>query len=359
MLTWASYRWVETPFRTLSPTPISRALTLYPAAVAVVLVGSLTSVALLDRATNDAPAITVTDYNEAPSGGQLSDDSAVALVQASVTAALADARVPGSLEPPVLELRKDRADVGDCDYREEPWTLCVRGDADAERTLVLLGNSHGRHWIPALDRIAEDAGYAAYYLVRPGCSPVRVTHGTNAGEEVKDCTRFNEWATEQVAELAPDLLVVTGTAPARAIIDGELTRDDDTIRAATRTGFAELFDEVSPHAGRTVLLGDTPKRTDSPVDCLGSTGASLGDCLSDPVEHDRLVALDSRRVAHERGIDFIDVQRWFCTDEGCPAVIGSHVAMRDGEHVTTVYAEQLTKPLRRALGISPGAGNGR
>ncbi|WP_166390913.1 acyltransferase family protein [Nocardioides ochotonae] len=360
VLTWASYRWIETPFRTLSPTPLSRALTLYPASVAVVLVGCLASVSVLDRSfDDDAPAISVSTYSTAPSGEELSDDSAVALVQASVAAALDEAPVPGSLEPPVLELRKDRADVGECDYREEPWTLCVRGDADAERTLVLLGNSHGRHWIPALDPIAQDAGYRAYYLVRPGCSPVRVAHGTLDGEEVTGCTRFNEWATEQVAELAPDLLIVTGTPPARAIIDGELVRDEDTLREATRTGFADLLDEVSPHAGRTVLLGDTPKRTDSPVDCLGRTGAHLGDCLGEPLEHPRLVALDSRRTARARGIDFIDTHRWFCTDEGCPAVVGSHVVMRDPEHVTTVYAAQLADALADALELSPASANGR
>jgi len=354
LLTWASYRWIETPFRTLSPTPLSRALTLYPASVAVVLVGCLTSVTVLDRTVDgDSPAITVTEYNAAPSGEPLSDDAAVALVQASVSAALDEAPVPGSLEPPVLELRKDRADVGECDYREEPWRLCVRGDAEADKTLVLLGNSHGRHWIPALDPIAKDTGYTAYYLVRPGCSPVRVTHGTLGGEEVVDCTRFNQWAAEQVAELAPNLLIVTGTPPARAIIDGELVRDEDTLREATRTGFADLLDEVSPHAERTVLLGDTPKRADTPVDCLGRTGAHLGDCLSDPAEHPRLVALDSRRTARDRGIDFIDTHRWFCTDEGCPAVIGSHVAMRDAEHVTTAYAAQLRDALRDALELTP------
>ena len=40
--------------------------------------------------------------------------------------------------------------------------------------MVLVGDSHMRHWIPALERIATRNGYRAYYFVLQGCTPALV-----------------------------------------------------------------------------------------------------------------------------------------------------------------------------------------
>ncbi|NHA00215.1 hypothetical protein G5V59_08960 [Nocardioides sp. W3-2-3] len=43
-----------------------------------------------------------------------------------------------------------------------PGSLCAFGDPDAERTIVVTGDSHARHWGPALTTIGKKYGYRVY-----------------------------------------------------------------------------------------------------------------------------------------------------------------------------------------------------
>nr|WP_316932029.1 acyltransferase family protein [Nocardioides marmotae] len=352
-LSWASYRFVETPFRTLSWST-RRTLQLYPASLGVVVAASLVAGFVVERSLvqDDAPPITVASQDGGPSGERFSEDPTVALVQASARAAREGDPVPSELEPGLLDLKGDKADLGECEYGAAPWRLCARGDTDAERTLVLLGNSHGRHWVPAFERIAEHAGWRTYYLVKSACTPARVESlHPKLDEPFDECTSFNRWAQKRVEKLQPDLVVIAGSAPRGIVVDEEVVKDRDRILPAMERGFADLVADVQPHAERVAVLGDAPKREREPADCLGRRGATLEDCLDRPSEAARRVTLAARDAAREAGADFVDTQRWFCAGGVCPAVIGATITMRDLGHVTTAYSEQLAEPIGRALGI--------
>ncbi len=100
LMTWASYRFVETPFRHRRPRSHSRGLALYPAAIAVAVLACLGAVTAVDRTVQtSAPAIEVTDVESGPRGQDLSDDPVIALVQASLKQARQGAAVPGDLRP--------------------------------------------------------------------------------------------------------------------------------------------------------------------------------------------------------------------------------------------------------------------
>jgi len=48
-------------------------------------------------------------------------------------------------------------------------------------------------------------------------------------------------------------------------------------------------------------------------------------------------------------VDVVDMERYFCIDGTCPAVIGGVVAYFDGSHITATYARTLAAPLGREL----------
>jgi len=350
-MTWASYRFVETPFRRGTSIRWGRGLVLYPVALGLAVGGSLGAVAAADRSLDSSsPAIQVDDFTTGPDGEKLARDRTVALVQASVKAARRGEPVPGDLRPPLTELRDDTSDLGRCENEEPPWQLCRRGDRDADRTLVVLGDSHGRHWIPAFEEITQDAGWKAYYIVKPQCSAARL-RGVLKGEERPDddCRDFNEWAERQVRRLNPELLVVSTTGASRVWQDGQVVSETEEVERAQREGFDQLFADVVPLADRVALLVDVPSRSTRPPRCLSERKASLKRCLDQPTERRARASQISAQAARQAGVQVVPTAQWLCADGQCPAVVGDMVVQRDTAHLTTVYARHLADPLAKAL----------
>ncbi|MDN4173718.1 acyltransferase family protein [Nocardioides sp. SOB77] len=346
-----TYTYVELPFREGRPAlalGVRRALVLYPASFALVAVTGATAWWWTgERAdAGDNPAITA-DGAAHPDD----PDGTVALVRASVDAARERMAVPSDLSPSLLDLRGSIADVGSCDYGTGVRRLCPRGDADGERSVVVIGDSHARAWIPAFDRIAEEGGWTAYYLVMSQCTAAHVVVAPVDEERpFTECTDFHDWVGEQVAELQPDLVVVTSSPPVNGVYEGDQRYEAlDRVTPLLAAGYDDLFADLGRAADRVVLLRDVPKSSYDPGTCLTTGSPSLADCTFVPVERSRRlgdVAVTSARLA---GAEVVDPTPWLCWQDLCPVVIGGTLSYRDTDHLTTEYAASLAGALGRAL----------
>jgi len=363
-----TYRYVEQPFRapvTERRRPgaplrlrarLPRGLVLYPASIVLVVASSTVGWGYVNWAAEagDAPAITVPEPSAAP--GQEApeltpDEETRALVRASVAAARDGEPVPSDLTPDLLDIRDAIAPV-ECDYTDESLReLCPQGDPDGDRTMVVTGDSHARAWIPALDAIAAERGYAAYFLVKPRCTAARViTTVQGAVEPWPECTDFQDWVDQQVEELAPDLTIVASTAPPKGVfVDDGYVQDDEGVAEAVRAGMDERLATLQPLTTNLVMLGDVPQLDIDPAECLTSGDVDLGSCLGTPYDRTALVADVTKRVAWGLRIPYVNPYAWLCFRGECPAVVGSTVTYRDPGHLTTSYAEDLTAPLDQAL----------
>ena len=358
LLAGATYRWVETPFRSGLRWRPPRALVLYPISLVLVLGAAGIGRVYTDRQVGeqgDDPAVTLTDFGvDRPSDYHLRRDPAAALVQASVIAAQHGMAVPSDLTPDLLDVEADVPDVGECEYARMVTTLCPRGDLDGDQVMVVLGDSHGRMWIPALDEIAEQNGYVVYYLVKPQCTAALVDVarlGTH--DPWPECEDFHKWTDAQLAELHPDLTVVATSPPVAGIYldDGTLVQEDDRVADLMGEGLADLFASVEPHTDRLVVIGDVPKLEEPPSVCLSTGDPDLGDCLYSPDRLSAEIRDRSREAAEAAAARFIDPSRWLCLREVCPSVIGSWISYRDRGHLSTPYARALAGPLAEAMGI--------
>ncbi len=359
VLSALTYTFVEQPFRSPARFPVRRALALYPAAVAVVAVGAVGGHYYSEYASGalgDNPPISLTNFGvKDPSKFKLDQDKTVALVQASVIAARHDMAIPSKLVPDVLTVRDDEPDVGACNYEKDSRELCPRGDPEADRSIVVFGNSHGRMWIPAFDDIAEKLGYRTYYFVKPNCSATLVSVGELVpGSPLwPECDDFRAWALDQIATLDPDLVVVASSGPNPALYDADGNRvPKDGIDDAAREGYVDLFTRLSTTAQRTVLLRDVPKSEELPDECLTKKGNDLGDCLFKPLAASVVDADLSVAAADETGTEVVDPTKWLCWDGACPTVIGDVLPYRDRGHLTTIYAASLSDELITALALS-------
>ena len=278
-----------------------------------------------------------------------------ALVRASVDAARDGVDVPSDLTPDLLKLRESIADVGDCDYsgeQEGADVLCPRGSPDGSRTVVLLGDSHARAWIPAFDKIATANGWTAYYLVKSQCSAAHVTLSA-LGEDTPftACDDFHDWTVDAVADIDPDLVVVASAPPVNGVFDGDGNRSArlDAVSPLLRAGYDDLFSDLTEVARRVVLLRDVPKSPGDPGACLTQRDPSLGSCMFAPVERSVVLGDIGVDAAREAGVEVVDPTPWLCYQDSCPVVIGGTLSYRDTGHLTTEYAASLSEPLGRAL----------
>ena len=354
----ATYQFVEQPFRSGLPAVRlrgARALALYPASIAVLVAstaGAWGYTAYQGRETGDNPPITVAA--DAAAAAEERGEDAEALVKASVQAARGGTAIPSDLTPNLLDLRESIADVGDCDYTEDDVRrLCVRGDTDGDKTLVLVGDSHARAWIPAMDQIATAAGWRAFYLVKPQCPAGHVTVSPTADDDVvfTACTEFQDWVTATIDSLHPDLVVISSAPPVNGVWDDDGVRHTaiDEVVPLLEQGYDQMFLELQDDAERVVVIRDVPKSEQDPGDCLSGSKPSLLDCMFSPVERSTILGDVVVRSAALNGAEVIDPTPWLCWRDECPVVIGGTLSYRDTNHITTEYAARLAGSLGRAL----------
>jgi peptidoglycan/LPS O-acetylase OafA/YrhL len=357
-----SYRFVENPFRDATFfKPQLRGIALYPASVALLgLVVWSAHHQIVSELDDPQAAITTANFGqEQGEAVDFSEDPAVAIVEASVLAAQNGQPIPHPLKPDAFSLVETddpvAADLGGCEYFgiPDPMPLCPLGDPDGDKTMVLVGDSHMRHWIPALGKVAEEHGYRAYYFVLQGCTPALVQPLTplkDAPDE--DCVFFHEWTHEQIQELRPDLVVMSTDTQFEYVDDGgERTKNNQEIAALIERGMVERIEATRPYAGRIVVIGDVPRLKFDP-EVITERGATLEDGLSDPQARSMQMRRAVKAAAETTGVDYVDPKRWFCAYDKCPVVVGDYITHRDRGHMTLEYGTSLAGPLARALRVT-------
>jgi peptidoglycan/LPS O-acetylase OafA/YrhL len=256
-------------------------------------------------------------------------------------------------EQPQRIVNEAYSDECDVTRRDTTSSLCEFGNLDADRTVVMFGDSHGTMWIPALDRIGKEHNWKVIQLTKPGCvAPDLQIWSNSLGREYAECDQWRDWAVSQITDIEPDVLLVTSAGKGIYLADGgEPTQDG--LDDAWRAGLGSTLDAVAPHAGRVVVIGDMAYPTQPGIDCLTENAGNVSACNT-PVE--QAVLADHNRAEQEtaeaHGAEYIDIIPWFCTQETCPAVIGDLTVHRDAMHINENYAVYLSLALAEATKLT-------
>ncbi|RIJ71422.1 acyltransferase [Nakamurella silvestris] len=321
VLSTVSYYLVENPARhsrrIWRGRPL-RALVIWPLAVSAVVALSLVGSSL----TPPPP----------PPGLAIAADEAagVSEVEEAVLSARANAQIPRNLDPAVDRIAADRVALGNCSaYERTTSDICQFGDPAGSQTVVMFGNSHATHWVPALTSVATDANWQFFPLVKEGCDYAGF-YGSDT-----DCQQWYQWVRAQLAEMKPDVIVINAY----------------THGKSWRAGMLMVINDFGPLTGRIVMLTDPPGVKGNPADCLHWRRSTLGSCSSPEVEAKIADEVLEAEIAASTGIELVNVRSWFCWDGTCPQVIGNRVVYADGGHLTATYSRHLAGVLGPALAL--------
>jgi peptidoglycan/LPS O-acetylase OafA/YrhL len=306
--------------------------------------------------TTDATDDAWPDDTPTPTPGATPAGSPTPMPAANPTAILAKGPVPdiansgtlpAGVKPALAKARSDeeRLRADGCLAFEavmEP-ARCVYGNKSAKFVVALVGDSHAAQWFPALERLARHEDWRVVTFVKVSCPFIDLrVRNLALKREYRECAAFNEATIAQLAELRPDLTLISMSRLATR----PMNEADDTIAAkGSAVGRA-----VARIPGRTALIVDTPYAKRNVPSCLSSHQDDIDACA---IPHQTAFTErlgDVEAVASKAsGAGLIDLTARICIADPCPVVVNGLIVYRDESHLTATFSRSLAPALMTAI----------
>lgn len=219
---------------------------------------------------------------------------------------------------------------------------CTLGDTTSERAMVLIGDSAASMWHGAFDLIGQRNGWRVIVLAKSNCGPATLTYYQWQLERAyTECDAWQDWRMKTIDQEKAEIVVMTGFFD-----PGRQGPDVETTPEIWRDALVETIDRL-PQGTKSFLLGNIPRPSESPSECVASNPGDLTRCAVPAAE--ALPAQGSWAAAAERtGQTFVDIDPWFCADV-CPAVIADELVYSGSYHITAQYAQYLSGSIEEVM----------
>jgi peptidoglycan/LPS O-acetylase OafA/YrhL len=362
VLSVLSYHWVEQPLRHSSWKPSARHTRTIRRA------SRMRKIALASLAAATIGLLVVTYNYRLPEQGRATGETSsffenVPLSDAQIdrTAAIDEALTAEEwpeLEPSIDELGKEsRASewIEDgCLGLEQSLKLspeqhaerCVYGDANAENTIAILGDSTAISYVPALRAAIGDNWNVQVYTMST-CPWADVEGLLSDGSDHYPCENFRDWSIDQILDQQPERVVLTA-APLSVTRFASGSSGTEALEEY-RDGLHATLDDL---AGLDVYLLDPPPDLVPLAECA-IVGSVPEDCALSPNQNYVEVTTVIREVAADYpDMNIVPTIAWFCSAAGtCPPFIGTTPTLADGTHLSEAASQELGPLVRDALAL--------
>lgn len=251
-----------------------------------------------------------------------------------------------------------------CPYANHPpgdqTRPCIRHPGTGRRVLI-VGDSHAEHWMPAMVDIAKRGNWELASLTRPGCAPLKhLAYRSWRSDPLtsgRDCGTWRRSAyPAAIADYDPGLVLFGGRTHTYDIwtASGVLARDTDHA-AWLRTWKASWGWTVRTLGAGGARLGAftlQPTMKEPVPTCLAREGLHTRRCDTRKVSD--ALALETNRFvraindAHSV-VQPVPVTQLVCPDRFCPAVLADKITHTDASHLTTTWARSQASAILKLL----------
>lgn len=233
---------------------------------------------------------------------------------------------------------------------------CVWGDADADFTVLVLGDSHAMMWLGPL----KDAGLRDHVRVVYSGMSACPAFDVDVGEAPAACRRWQAGLPGLVRRLRPDAVIV---AQANRYVSPRFIGDD--AAAAWFDGGVALRDALAPLGVPVGLIHDVPALAQNVLECAAFSSSSSCGPTRSGLGHALFVqALEEASLAPMASYNPLD-ERAFCPRPAfeasvptpalaCRARTGGRLHYRDADHLSREGARLHTAGIRRLLATLRG-----
>jgi peptidoglycan/LPS O-acetylase OafA/YrhL len=329
-LAYASYRWIETPFRH-ARSPQRQSLQRY---AAVLGVAALTagSVYVLGGLPQRWPQTFAT--------------------------------MEAGAQPP-----QNRCLAGYGATSMPPAALCL-DSLEGRRGVALVGDSHASAMSPGVRALAQSSGFAFMELTKSSCPFLKgVTRPVpRYPQHGQECVRFNEQVMRKLIDTPAIEVVVIGGFWSNGLgkAEGAYTAVADhgePPAKALRQGLSAAVEQLARAGKRVVLLGDVPFFNFAPIKRVASCDNALRAELNDVDPHSRACEFASweelsddgeahrvvQDVARQWSATYFDPKAALCDQDGCRFADQGRMLYVDRQHLSSKGALRAADALKAVL----------
>jgi peptidoglycan/LPS O-acetylase OafA/YrhL len=222
---------------------------------------------------------------------------------------------------------------------------CVYGDAASSTVIGLYGDSHAAEWFPAFEKIAIKRHWKLISYTKRGCPPADIpTYSKVLGKVYKECA---PWRENVLKQMVTDGVQVVFVAHFDRLLSAS-TRVP-MWQKEWRVAMQSTIDALSAKGITPVLMEDTPYPGQDVPTCLSRHYTNVQLCnpiISSAYRDDMHQMLQDFDAAK---VHVLWTRQWFCTDAGCPTVVGNILVYRDDNHMTVTFASFIAPLLDAAI----------
>jgi peptidoglycan/LPS O-acetylase OafA/YrhL len=229
-----------------------------------------------------------------------------------------------------------------CDtwYSDANVIPCSNGDRETVSTAVLIGDSIGVQWHPALTEIFDAPQWRLITFTKSACPIVDEDFFYEVIKRTySECSEWRSAVIDHLTSIDPDLILIGNSATYEF-------SEQQWIDGSRR-----VLDRLTQIASQVVIIPGSPALSFNGPTCLlesadhDSCEEALASSLHDDVaKHLRTAALDFENA------NVMDLNDLVCPDRRC-AALGNDaiVVFRDEQHVTSRFARTLIPVIRSRL----------
>lgn len=223
--------------------------------------------------------------------------------------------------------------------------FCSFGRGDAPRTVVLMGDSIGAQWFPAVEKAFSGDDWRILVLTKSACPMVdEYVFYQRIRREYVECAEWRQQALLELVNMKPDVLILGSSA----------TYSFTKVQWIEGTG--RVLARVADHVGAVYLMRGTPWLPFDGVDCLSNKYATpLKIFLNSPCDAPVGRVVDdvwnwlTMAAASYANVRTLDMNDQVCPGGVCSAELEGRVVFRDSGHLTASFVSGLAPALEEKM----------
>lgn len=222
--------------------------------------------------------------------------------------------------PELVEAREVAVEEGDDVDLVDRARRELTSAAEDEVTVLLVGDSHARHWKESFEAASTSLGYSLSTITQGSCPAIDiVTVNTKGAPTGEGCVLLRERTKALIEEVRPDIVVLSIAEGylGRIVSDSQAEIDEEAQLTLWRHRYSSWLSEVSPHAGVIGVIVDNPRFEQDPNECLARS-ENPQDCDVPRAEaFEQIVLIQSESAAARAESPNLVAREFSITDEIC------------------------------------------